>query len=169
METVYLCVHVCTWGWGKERQDALLYVRGKNEPLPHTQFNQRAGLLGHRVSLFSSKPASRSSWDTPMCTDTQHVHTNTHTHTQSTHVANREHLRCCGQCTGNKYSHSEKSELVQAVCGVRTLSSVSMLTAESNTTLIWQISNLQLRGDRYRKTALKTCLKANSLLCRLCG
>lgn len=50
-----------------------------------------------------------------------HTHTRTHTsiyihnhtHTPSTCVANREHLRCRGKCTGNKYSHSEKPELVQ--------------------------------------------------------
>lgn len=41
----------------------------------------------------------------------------THSHAPRARIANREPLRCRGQCTGNKYSHSEKSELAQAsVC-----------------------------------------------------
>lgn len=43
-------------------------------------FNLSAGLLGCHATLFSSKPAPCSSWDTAKCVDTQHMRTDTHKH-----------------------------------------------------------------------------------------
>ena len=51
-----------------------------------------------------------------------HTHTRTHARTRTSVLTRRakvwptgsKHLRRCGQCTGNKYSHSEKSQRVQA-------------------------------------------------------
>lgn len=60
-----------TWGWDKQRG------RQRGRML---EWKKNAGLLGHYVSLFSSKPAPYSSWDTATCTDTQRAHKQTHIH-----------------------------------------------------------------------------------------